>query len=151
MFSLYLKRKDKEIFATSLYEIDRKINKRQKPKSEQREETKEEILRCTVPKEYYDLLDVFSKSESDKLVPYRKYDYKIELTANNNLGYLPLRKHTEEELRAIKKYITKNLDKGFISISVALFTALILFTQKGDKTLRFYVNYYKLNLITKKD
>ena len=51
----------------------------------------------------------------------------------------------------MKKYITENLDKGFISTSTALFIALILFAQKEDKTLRFYVNYYKLNLITKKD
>ena len=51
-----------------------------------------------VLKEYYDLLNVFLKKELDKLVPYRKYDYKIELIANNNLGYLLLRKHTKEEL-----------------------------------------------------
>ena len=78
---------------------------------------------------------MFLKKELDKLVPYYKYDYKIELTANNNLGYSPLRKHTKEELYIIKKYIIKNLDKGFISTSVALFTALILFAQKGDRTL----------------
>ena len=71
---------------------------------------------------------MFLKKESDKLVPYRKYNYKIELIANNNLGYSPLRKHTEEELRTMKKYITENLDKGFISTSIALFVALILFT-----------------------
>ena len=71
---------------------------------------------------------MFLKRESDKLVPYRKYDYKIELIANNNLGYSPLRKHIEEELRIMKKYIIENLDKGFISTSTALFTALILFT-----------------------
>ena len=94
---------------------------------------------------------MFLKKESDKLVPYCKYDYKIELIVNNNLGYSPLRKHIEEELYTIKKYITENLDKGFISISTALFVALILFAQKGDRTLRFYVDYRKLNLITKKD
>jgi len=70
---------------------------------------------------------MFLKKESDKLVPYCKYNYKIKLIANNNLGYSPLRKHTEEELHIIRKYITENLDKGFISTSVALFIALILF------------------------
>ena len=71
---------------------------------------------------------MFLKSKLNKLVPYCKYDYKIELIANNNLGYLLLRKHIEEELYIMKKYIIKNLDKGFISISIALFVALILFT-----------------------
>ena len=71
---------------------------------------------------------MFLKRELDKLVPYRKYNYKIELIANNNLGYSPLRKYIEEELYIIKKYIIKNLDKGFISTSIALFIALILFT-----------------------
>ena len=70
---------------------------------------------------------MFLKKELDKLVPYYKYDYKIKLIANNNLGYSLLRKHTEEELRTMKKYITENLDKGFISTSTALFVALILF------------------------
>ena len=56
------------------------------------------MLRCIVLKEYYNLLNMFLKKELDKLVPYYKYDYKIELIANNNLGYSLLRKHTEEEL-----------------------------------------------------
>ena len=65
-------------------------------------------------KEYYDLINVFSKTKSDKLSPYRLYDYKIELTGKNNLGYSSLRQYTLKELVAIKKYITKNLQKGFI-------------------------------------
>ena len=44
------------------------------------------------------MLDVFLKTKSDKLTLYRKYDYKIELTEEYNLGYSPLRKYTEEEL-----------------------------------------------------
>ena len=70
---------------------------------------------------------MFLKKELDKLVPYRKYNYKIELITNNNLGYSPLRKYIKEELYIIKKYIIENLDKGFISTSIALFIALILF------------------------
>jgi len=51
----------------------------------------------------------------------------------------------------MKKYITKNLDKGFISANTAPFAAPILFARKGDGSLRFYIDYRKLNLITKKD
>ena len=52
---------------------------------------------------------MFSKKESNKLSPYCSYNYKIELTSKNNLGYSSLRQYTLEELAAIKKYITKNL------------------------------------------
>jgi len=51
-----------------------------------------------VLKEYYDLLNVFSKIESDKLTLYYKYNYKIELIEELNLGYSLLRKYTKEEL-----------------------------------------------------
>ena len=52
---------------------------------------------------------MFSKKESNKLSPYRLYDYKIELIRENNLGYSSLRQYTPKELVAMKKYITKNL------------------------------------------
>ena len=52
---------------------------------------------------------MFSKKESNKLSPYRPYDYKIELIGKNNLGYSSLRQYTPKELTAMKKYITENL------------------------------------------
>ena len=56
-----------------------------------------------------------------------------------------------EELEVVKKYLVKNLDKGFIKLSQALFTALVLFVKKLDRSLYFYINYRKLNLFIKKD
>jgi hypothetical protein len=56
-----------------------------------------------------------------------------------------------EELEVVKKYLVKNLDKGFINSSQALFTVLVLFTKKLDRSLYFYINFRKLNLLTKKD
>ena len=113
VFALYLKKPETKIFIVSLYEIDRAIEERKKEASgfvlQQDDETKDQFLRRTVPKEYYDLIDVFSKKESDKLSPYRLYDYKIELTRENNLGYSLLQQYTPKELVAMKKYITKNL------------------------------------------
>ena len=113
-FKTYLSRPDTEIFTISLYEIDRAIKERKKgskggfvPRRD--DESEEQFLRRTVPKEYYDLINVFSKTESDKLSPYWSYDHKIKLTSENNLGYTSLRQHTPEELAAIKKYITENL------------------------------------------
>jgi len=114
VFKTYLSRPNTEIFTISLYEIDRVIEERKKgskggfvPRWD--DESEEQFLRRTVLKEYYDLINVFLKTESDKLSPHRSYDHKIELTSENNLGYTSLRQYTPEELAAIKKYITENL------------------------------------------
>jgi hypothetical protein len=56
-----------------------------------------------------------------------------------------------EELKVVKKYLVNNLDKGFIEPSQVLFAALVLFVKKPDRLLWFYIDYRKLNLITKKD
>jgi hypothetical protein len=55
-----------------------------------------------------------------------------------------------EELEIVKKYLVKNLDKGFIKPSQALFAALVLFVKKPDGFLCFCINYRKLNLFPKK-
>jgi hypothetical protein len=56
-----------------------------------------------------------------------------------------------EELKVVKKYLVNNLDKGFIEPSQALFAALVLFVKKPNRSLCFYIDYRKLNHITKKD
>jgi hypothetical protein len=77
-----------------------------------------------VPTEYYDYLDVFSKVELD-ILPIVKpgVDYRVKL----NEGYLPkdlrynlLYKMSLEESEVYKKYIIKNLRKGFIKSSNTL-------------------------------
>jgi hypothetical protein len=65
-----------EFFTTSLYEIDYILEDRNL-ETPAEEETEEQMLRRIVPKEYHDLIDVFSKSASDKLLPHRLYDHKI--------------------------------------------------------------------------
>jgi hypothetical protein len=56
-----------------------------------------------------------------------------------------------EELEAAKQYIQENLDKGFIIPSQAPFVSLILMVRKHDGALCLYVDYWKLNAITRKD
>jgi hypothetical protein len=55
------------------------------------------------------------------------------------------------ELEATKKYLLENLDKGFITPSQLLFAAPVLFVRKSNGSLRFYIDYRKLNQITYKD
>jgi hypothetical protein len=57
----------------------------------------------------------------------------------------------KEELDLIYKFINKNLSKGFITISLVLFASPMLFVKKVDSSLRFYIDYKKLNAIIKKD
>ena len=95
---------------------------------------------------------MYSKHASDQLPPYYLIvDYKIKLTEGNNLYYSPLYYITIEELIAIKKYLLENLYKGFIIPSNTPFASLVLFVSKPNGGLRFYVDYRKLNSITKKD
>ena len=56
-----------------------------------------------------------------------------------------------DELKAVKKYLKNNLNKGFIQVSSVLIVFSMLFIQKPDKELRFYINYRKLNIIIRKN
>jgi hypothetical protein len=96
-------------------------------------------------------IEDFSKAALDVLPPRRSYDHKIKLEADHTLGYRPLYSHSTEELIVLKKYLLENLDKGFIESSQAPYLSLVLFVKKPNGSLRFYINFRKLNTITCKD
>ena len=60
LFRRYLKDKEVTVFVTSIIEIDRELIDREQADTIE-SETEEERLRRTIPKEYYDLIDAFSK------------------------------------------------------------------------------------------
>jgi hypothetical protein len=146
-FYYNLRRKENEVFVTSLYKINCLIKEALQNKDE---ETKEEIKQRLLPM-CKDYLDVFSKVASDKLPPHRLYDHKIQLEADCNLGFHLLYKQTAAELLATKQYIVENLGKGFINSSQAPFASLILFVKKPSSGLRFCIDFRRLNAITHKD
>jgi hypothetical protein len=49
------------------------------------------------------------------------------------------------ELKTVKEYLINNLDKGFIKASQALYTAPVLFVKKPNRSLRFCIDFRKLN------
>ncbi len=55
------------------------------------------------------------------------------------------------KLQKVKKYLNKNLFKEFIIFSKALYFSLVLFILKANKDLWFCVNYWKLNVIIKRN
>ena len=98
-------------------------------------------LKTIVLEEYYDLLDVFSKKNSDILPSHQKYDYKIILEEEQKHGHAPLYKMSLQELDAVKRYLDSHLAKGFIQASSAPYSSPILFVKKPSRGIRFCVDY----------
>ncbi|KAF2184013.1 hypothetical protein K469DRAFT_581066, partial [Zopfia rhizophila CBS 207.26] len=55
------------------------------------------------------------------------------------------------KLKVLKKYFNNYFTKEFIRVSMFFITVLVIFIKKLNKALRFYVDYYKLNTIIKKN
>jgi hypothetical protein len=102
---------------------------------------------------FYNLVHVFFKKKSDKLLSYRPYDYKIKIEPDKKvlLGYYFLYNQTNKELKALKDYLENNLKKKFIKNNSIDFISLILFVKKLNKSFCFCINFYKLNKIIRKD
>ena len=71
-FNIY--RKDNEVFTTSLYKINRIINKREEKLIKK---TNKELVKCLLSIIYTKYKDAFLRAALDKLPPYWIYDYKI--------------------------------------------------------------------------
>ena len=58
---------------------------------------------------------------------------------------------SKEELLVLRKTLTELLDKGYIRASNSSAAAPVLFAKKPRGSLRFCVDYRRLNAITIKD
>ena len=106
-----------------------------------------------LPSEYQDFEDLFKeKKEEVVLSEYKPWDYEISIEdgkiSNYYKGLIPLSKKEEDFL---KDYIEKHLAKGFIRPSKSFIVYGMLFAPKKDGSLRPYIDYRKLNAITKKN
>jgi hypothetical protein len=96
--------------------------------------------------------DVCDKKALDQLLlRYIVINHKIELTQANSLSYSLLYRITIKKLFTVKEYLLENLYKGFIMLSSSLFAFSVLFVAKPNSSLRFCINYRKLNNLIKKD
>jgi len=100
---------------------------------------------------YHDYLDVFDRAMIDQLSSHRFYDHKIELIDEKTSSWSHLYHMSDYKLQKMKNYLIKHLNKDFISFSSASYASLILFIEKKDDSLRFCVNYRKLNALIKWD
>ena len=90
------------------------VSKRDLEYQAEKEVKQETDLRTIVPAEYHDLLDVFSKKNSDTLPPHQKYDHKIILEEEQKHGHAPLYKMSSQKLDEVIYYLDSRLAKGFI-------------------------------------
>ncbi len=99
--------------------------------------------------EYHDYLNVFDWAMINQLSSHHIYDYKIELIDKRMFSRSRLYQMFNHKLQKIKKYLIKHLNKEFIFFSFVSYVSLILFIEKKDESLRFYINYRKLNALIK--
>ncbi len=100
---------------------------------------------------YHDFLNVLNREKTTQLFLHRSYDHKIELEDESQSSRSQLYFMLSHKLQKIKKYLEENLKKKFITLSKASFASSILFIEKKDDSLRFCVNYWKLNALIKRN
>jgi len=108
-------------------------------------------VKAKLSSKYHDYLDVFDRAMTDQLLFHCFYDHKIELIDKRTSSQSRLYHMFDYKLQKMKNYLIKHLNKDFISSSSASYASFILFIEKKDDSLRFCVNYRKLNALTKRN
>jgi len=153
-YKMLVKRSDVKIFAVIILKIDQLISTAEN-KSEEvnlHELSHAEALKQVKIKllsEYHDYLDIFNQAMINQLSSHRFYDHKIELIDEEMLFRSRLYQMFNHKLQKIKKYLIDHLNKEFIFFSSASYVSLILFIEKKNDSLRFCVDYRKLNALIK--
>ncbi len=155
-YRMLVKRSDVKIFAVIVLKIDRLITTvENKPEEVNLHELSHiktlEKVKVKLFLEYHDYLDVFNRAMIDQLSSHRFYDHKIELINEETFSRSRLYQMFDHKLQKIKKYLIDHLNKEFIFFSFALYVSFILFIEKKDDSLRFCVDYRKLNALIKRD
>ena len=104
-----------------------------------------------LPPEYRDFSDVFDRTKADELPPHRSYDHKIIIEGEDQLPRSRIYPMSNDKLLKVKEYLKENLRKGFISPSTAPYASPVLFVIKPNGSLRFCVDYRKLNAVTRRN
>ncbi len=108
-------------------------------------------IKAKLSLKYHKFLNVFDWAQLNKLLSHRFYDHKIELISDSTLSHCRIYWMFFVKLLKVKKYLNENLSKRFITFSQTFYFFLILFILKANKDLWFCVNYWKLNVIFKRN
>uniref|UniRef100_A0A3P8R7J1 Gypsy retrotransposon integrase-like protein 1 n=1 Tax=Astatotilapia calliptera TaxID=8154 RepID=A0A3P8R7J1_ASTCA len=105
----------------------------------------------SVPPDYHDLQQVFSKDEALSLPPHRPYDCAIDLLPGASLPSSRLYNLSRPERETMENYIQESLTAGRIRPSSSPVAAGFFFVGKKDGTLRPCIDYRGLNDVTVKN
>ncbi len=108
-------------------------------------------IKAKLSLKYYEFLDVFDWAQLNKLLFHCFYDHKIELISDSTLSHCRVYQMFSVKLLKVKKYLNENLSKKFITFSQTLYFFFVLFALKANEDLWFCVNYWKLNVIFKRN
>jgi len=111
----------------------------------------EKIDLSSIPEEYHEYADVFSKSKAETLAPHCSYDLRIDLEKDSHPPVGTIYSLSKFEQETLKEFIDENLTNGFIRSTSSPHGAPVLFIKKKDGSLRLCVDFRGLNRITKKD
>ncbi|KAL0148306.1 hypothetical protein M9458_056368, partial [Cirrhinus mrigala] len=120
------------------------------PTTRQQDAQGPHTTRSTIPTDYQDLLEAFSRSKATRLPPHRPGDCAIDLipgTTPPRGRVFPL---SRAESEAMNSYIQEELAKGFITPSTSPASAGFFFVKKKDGSLRPCIDYRGLNEVTVK-
>ncbi len=108
-----------------------------------------EQVKIKLLSEYQNYLNIFNRAIINQLSLHRFYGHKIELINEETFSRSKLYQMFNHKLQKIKKYLINHLNKEFIFFSFASYVSLILFIEKKDDSLRFCIDYRKLNALIK--
>ncbi len=155
-YRMLVKQSDIKIFAIIILKIDwlittvenksEKVNLHELFHAEALKQVKIKLL-----SEYHDYLNIFDRAMTDQLSSHCFYNHKIKLINEEMFFRSRLYQMFNHKLQKIKKYLINHLNKEFIFFSFASYVSLILFIEKKDDSLRFCINYRKLNALIKQD
>lgn len=100
-----------------------------------------------VPKEYQDLMGVFSEEECNTPPSHCPTDCATEFIPGAKLPKPNIYSMTPKEMRELREYIDMNLAQEFIQPAKSRVAAPILFKEKKDGSMRLFMDFREINAV----